>query len=707
MSAPDARARRLARLAAQVDWSKVVDPYVVEGYGPDVLDALWSADRNTADRACTNLDGAACGDGSSVRAAAAEMLPFLVEAARDPDVTVRFEILRVIAGVAGTGNTAPTQQVAANLRGKWRPTVDPAWPAAWRRAADGLLPLLDDEDELVRAGAVEALAQAAAHADILIPRLRTCFESEPARWMAECLVQAVGELARHAVEQREEALAWLRLRMADEGKGEEPDFVEDIDAWIAWDEEVRHDVRLQAVAALRRALPDHTDPGYARVTRDALLAPAPASASAIPPVEYLSAPVDVITEADQRLGPDLPGRLSLAHALLGHGDTTVRAGGLRVAAGLMSRWRSAVPGLLPDVADLVDDTCVENRLFALRVLAMCGAAARPWADLVAAHLGATGAAAEAVREHACWALSRMGDERCVPALAELLGTHDEFTSSHTGSADRNWNVSDLSLAEALAPFAAHPLLRRDVGVAAAVPGERPSEQLSSPMGSRGRKPHFWSDPPEGAVERARARWQATGDPEEVLPALLELTRRSAAEVYQTPGGAEALGLLAEVAATAGPAVVERVAEQLRATVEARIRHGNPSDAVRAVRSLWQLTSDPRRVVQDLIDLVRICPPPGSAGVTVLDPLRLLADVAVTDPGSVAPAMPVLRALLDADERPVRHDHWGAGRDDDALRAAIRAVLVAQPRGTQPPEAGAGDEVIPGADGLSGCAERER
>ncbi|MFD9452466.1 hypothetical protein ACFWBC_05150 [Streptomyces sp. NPDC059985] len=308
----------------------------------DLLEGLWSASRVTAARTCANLHYAANGDGSSVRAAAAEMLPFLVEAARDPDPTVRFEILQTIAHVAGTGNTAPTAKAAPVLAGTWRPTVDPAWPGAWKRAADALLPLLDDEDNIIRAGVVDAvgaLAQSAAHADTLITRSRTCFDSEPNPWVAERLVLAVGELARYADQAREEALGWLRLRlrMSVGGKGDEPDLDEDIDAWIAWDEEVRHDVRLQAVQTLRRAVPDHADPRYARVITDALLASSTASAN--PRVESLWR-IDVITEADRRLGADLPGRVALAHALLGHHSPTTREGGLWIAAGPGRRCRA-------------------------------------------------------------------------------------------------------------------------------------------------------------------------------------------------------------------------------------------------------------------------------------------------------------------------------------------------------------------------------
>ncbi|MYQ78117.1 MULTISPECIES: HEAT repeat domain-containing protein [unclassified Streptomyces] len=359
MSVPDARARRLARLAARTDWSKVVDPYTGEAYGPEMLAGLWAPDRVTADETCAALRHTAIGDGSAVRAAAAQLLPFLVEAARDPDVTVRFAILRTIAALADTGNTAPAAK------------VDTAWAPAWDRTAPELLPLLGDGDPGVRGGAAHALARSTAHAGTLIPRFRARFGDEPDPWAAGCLVRGVGELARQDVEGRDEAVAWLRDLMAVAGKGPEPDLDQDADAWVAWDEEIRHDVRLQAVEALCRALPGYADPRYAPVTTAALLAP-----SALPPAEGLVPTVDVIAEADRRLGADLPGRLALAHALLRHGGTAERAGGLRVAGHLMPRWPSAVPELLPAVARLVDDTSQENREAARRLLAKHGTGPR-------------------------------------------------------------------------------------------------------------------------------------------------------------------------------------------------------------------------------------------------------------------------------------------------------------------------------------------
>ncbi|MFE4528991.1 hypothetical protein ACFRMO_10265 [Streptomyces anulatus] len=240
-----------ARFATEVDWTKVVDPYIPGPggrYGPDLLERLWSPDLRTADDAHAALHFACCGDGGSVRLAAPEVLPFLVEAVRDPAVAVmmRKQILETLAVLARAGNDARTAR-----------TAPAAWPAAWERAVDALLPLLaDDEegDEDVRAGVAAVLARATHRADELIGHFLARFEGEPHLSAAEQLVLAVGELAPHAVERREDAFVWLRQRTTDAGKGEEPDMDDDIDAWLAWMEQHGHDVRTAAVVALRRAL---------------------------------------------------------------------------------------------------------------------------------------------------------------------------------------------------------------------------------------------------------------------------------------------------------------------------------------------------------------------------------------------------------------------------------------------------------------------
>ncbi|MGC5535398.1 hypothetical protein [Streptomyces sp. SR-10] len=256
-----ASAELTARFATEVDWTKVVDLYIPlpDGqYGPDLLERLWSPDLRTADEAQATLHFACCGDGSSVSPAAPEVLPFLVEAVRDPAVAVmvRTQILETLAVLARAGNAARVAGPGPKPGGRQR-TAPAPWPAAWERAVDALLPLLADDvegDEDVRAGVAAVLARATHRADDLIDRFLARFEDEPHLSAAEQLVLAVGDLAPHAVERREHAVAWLRQRTTDAGKGEEPDMDDDTDAWLAWMEQHGHDVRPAAVVALRRAL---------------------------------------------------------------------------------------------------------------------------------------------------------------------------------------------------------------------------------------------------------------------------------------------------------------------------------------------------------------------------------------------------------------------------------------------------------------------
>ncbi|MFD7381526.1 hypothetical protein [Streptomyces anulatus] len=256
-----AGAELTARFVTEVDWTKVVDPAIpvpAGQYGPDLLERLWSPDLSTAHNAADNLYFVCSGNGGSVTPAAPEVLPFLVEAVRDSAVAarVRLQLLETLGVLARAGNDARAAGSGPTPGGWWR-TAPAAWPAAWELAVDALLPLLaDDEegDEDVRGEVAAVLARATHRADELIVRFLARFEDEPHLSAAEQLVRAVGELAPHAVERREDAVVWLRQRATDAGKGEEPDVDDDIDAWLAWMEQHGHDVRPAAVVALRRAL---------------------------------------------------------------------------------------------------------------------------------------------------------------------------------------------------------------------------------------------------------------------------------------------------------------------------------------------------------------------------------------------------------------------------------------------------------------------
>ncbi|POM26458.1 hypothetical protein BTM25_08590 [Actinomadura rubteroloni] len=733
---------RAARFHREVDWSKVLDPYGIRRYGWHVLENLWEPGHHPASQAVKDLRIACLGDGSAVWPAAAQLLPFLVEAANDRALENRVAIVRMIDDIAVTGNTAAQATLAGE--GRWYPHVDPAWQAAWDRAAPLLVPSrLDPVD--VRAAKAAALGEAAGRADELIDVLRERCAREPDENVAGLLAESVGKLARHAAHRRDEALTWLRRLRDEEGVA-------------------LHDLRDRAASGLELALTGHESGSAASGVRAA-------GTEAVP--------------LDRELGAAVLGRVPFAHMLLSRGPASQRDVGLRLAASLMSRWRSAVPDLLPGVARRVDDAGSEHRALALRILAMCGPAARPFADRVAAHITEAEEPDAVARRNAIWALALMGDDRCVAPLARMLTEPDSgFHNDHSyGDGSTPWSGHEINLGEALAPFPAHagtflePLLTRirnarpdyrlgmyaiirawqrdgadlapyfldlldrrdplaDVSalrrVHQGIVSERHRELLREKLVPTVPFLHEYPDridafdfqkltgddgplrtllaslerPGDGAHQRAlllrvcsalgpaaapmaghlratflagpiresddsalvaQALWRITGDPEEAQRVL----RRADVTEYSR------LSLLAEIAET-HPSLAETVVPRLRDFCAQKTSPfgSGTFEVMWIARTLWKLTGDPRQAAPPLIELFHTCGPPGSARLTVLEPLALLAEVAAADPESVAPAIPALRALIDADERPVPHDQWRSVRDDDAQVTAARAVLDA-------------------------------
>ncbi|MGP3690923.1 hypothetical protein ACTVZO_40685 [Streptomyces sp. IBSNAI002] len=663
----DAWAERLARFAVEVDWSKVFDPYGGGQYGPEVLEKLWASERDTAERALTQLQYACRGDGTTLLPAAAEVLPFLVEAALDPVVTVRRELLETITEIASTANANAAWE-AARPDGTCHPGVDPAWQAVWKRAVESLLPLLCDEAGDIRAPVSAVLAQAAHRADEFVVLFQERYGLEPFEDVAERLVLGVGELARHAVGRREEAIAWLRQRLTVDDKGEEPDADLDVEVWLAWLDAPCHDVRLTAVEALRHVLPDHTDPAYAVVTADVLLNWSVGGNT--------SWRVSVITEVDTRLGDDLPGRLTLAHALLRHDGALQRRGGLLVAASLMRRWRSAVPELLPVVAELVDDPLSDNRTDALRVLAMCGAAAQPWADRVAARLTADDESHEPARRHAVRALSRMDDVRCVAPLAELLTAPSSgFMIEENTWSGREGKADHPNFLDALTPFAAHagrlldPLLTRIASTTLTGRGALYSvisrwHRAGGPVVPRllellGTDAHLvtaahaldWTGPrgvAAGHHERLRqvlgppAFWPETaqidpfqfryltGDDEPVL-ALLRSPEESG---FPALGDKVRKDAQVRACIALGP-LAAASAEWLRGMFQEALReewtpwHDAPKALTRSARALWRVTGDAGEVLPALMKATEGSAREGYKTPGGVKPLLLLAEIAAT------------------------------------------------------------------------------
>ncbi|WP_344242306.1 HEAT repeat domain-containing protein [Actinocorallia libanotica] len=781
----------MAARLEDVDWSVVISPGTAQRHGPELVLDLW---RPEAAEAALRTLRQVCALGEYLYPAAAELLPVLVEAAADPAVSVRARLVECVGEIAATAAGAEAEGRAVRLPAmaylRTGPRPAPAerartrrmardWSQIWDGAVTGLAALLDDPSWEVRRSAATALAQATGRADEVTALLQRRFEAEKATAVAERLVDSVGRLADRTGRPAD-TVAWLRAR-------------------LTRDDEARPDVRLAAVRALRHVLPGHDDPAYARAVTGTLLSSG--RPFSVRDGDLFDLDASEACAADALLGGDLPGRLALARALLRHGEPRRRTGGIQAAVMLMADRRTAVPALLPDVAALAGDPLPDNRALALRALAMCGTASRPWADAAAARLTPEGEPDPRVRTQALWALCRMGDDRGVPVLAERMAIparekRDGFRDWRPESNQGRWRDPEPNFCEMLAPFAAHhgvllpalmlkmaarhdrihyprvlvrwhrdgaPVVPALVGLldtghavwaahalAAIDPGpvaagrERPlrgllgsaedggTRRLRGPRDSSSLDPvAYWrltGDPgpafatlrsgrlfawqrdevcaalgPAAAGEADRLRrelpsaaparvpfllrtlWRVTGDPGEAVPALLDLSAPYSRRGPATAESATALMLLAEMAA-ADPPVAAQASDRLRDALRDPARLGHERTLAIA-RVLWRAGGRPDEVAPALTFLAaRLGEPADRLALffTRLETLTLLAEVAAADPTAVAPALPGLRSLADADERPLTHRHWRVPvrrhwrsvEADDALRAAVRAVLDA-------------------------------
>ncbi|MER7468213.1 HEAT repeat domain-containing protein [Streptomyces sp. NPDC097981] len=598
----------------------------------------------------------------------------MLGAAADPAIApaVRRELLELVGSLACAANTAEAR------------FVTPTWPAAWDLAVTDLLPLLDGPAAAHRTAVADALAEARHRADEVIAALRARWAAEPEAEPRLQLIDAVGSLIPHADARREDSLDWLRRLM----HGAEAA------------------ARLAAVQALHRALPGQDDDAYTRTVFEVLLDSEPAT------WQPGGSPVKAtVIWALGLLVEDRVGRAEATRRLLTHPDPAVRAGALQAAADMLSGRRSAVPVLLPAVARLLSDPEPDNRLFAARVLGMCGHAARPWADALAAMVTDDGEPYLPAQDHAVWALSRLGDARCVPPLVRRLSGERLGFAHHSFHAD-GWWTYDLSLTETVGGLGAHadvllPPLRARLTAASTLDERRALCQVLESWGAAAAPaiPELlglldtdsvvWALDALAAIgpaaaeavpqERLRALLDAppagqsfaprcltlaygrlTGDREPALALLLP-------QLGEPYGHGNAATLLGELG-PAGAPYVERLRELLPLHKEGWL-------PLCVGQALWRITGRADEVVPVLVRAIAPFAERGGAYRAIIDTVKLLAEIgaraALAEIGAPAAlAEPVLRAFLDADERPVPHGTWRSVPEDDELCDAARAALLA-------------------------------
>ncbi|ANZ41003.1 hypothetical protein BBK82_38520 [Lentzea guizhouensis] len=605
-------------LAPAIAWDQLQHHY---GTAEDVPELLLAA--ATDDRAFGELDNKISHQGGCVLSAAPPVLPTLLRWAADPAVGHRADVLDLVGRLAEAARTA-------------RPRfVTPAWPAAWSAAVPALLGLLTDQDPVVRRKVVFPLAQAREHAGVVLPALLESWQRETDEAARPGQVLAAAELLRDmAAEWPREIVDWL--------------------SGLRHHAEPAH--RFAAAMAHRTCGLGGRDPWHVDEAASYLPTADPVLWQQVWPSRQ---PIGrLVRWTGDVLGDDRDGRTRLAVTLLrAHHEQA-----LNTAWDVLRRWRSPVATLLPLVAELLSDVDPVQRARAADVLASTGRAAGPWReDLVTA--AADGV--PSVRKAAVLALVASGAPEA-PELAGALLT-EELTFGEI-----------LKLLKPLRPFAATllPVVRRRLretdcpekrrGYLAVLAewGPGAAEALPDVAAFIGTQSEDWAVDaliafgtaearalvvvPEGdtSIQAAVRRWRLTGEAEDLL-------RRLHAD---DPTLLRHLEVLAELGhAAAG------LAGELRG------RPASRWEKARVAHVLWRMSGDPLDGSRWATATARALASEGPVGRYLIRHLGRLVELGPL----AAPVVPVLRELLDADERPIRHGI----PDDQLLCDIVRSVLA--------------------------------
>ncbi|MER7578846.1 HEAT repeat domain-containing protein [Kitasatospora sp. NPDC097691] len=682
-----------------IDWAGLRHNYGSADDVPALLRRCAGPDREDAWDAAGDLHNLLFHQGGWVCSAASAALPYLVRLAARPEVPARrerLELLDLLTRLSGEAVLVTEAQ------------VDPAWGPAWERALPEVLGLLSDPDPAIRRAVADLLGSCGSPGARTLPALLTRWEAEEDPATRLDLVIALGHAARRepTAGLSDRTTALLRGLL----DGPEPQ------------------LRLAAVHALAPA-----DPGLATRHLGLVL-----DAVRDPSVELWrqTSTADCGVVGVQGWTADLLPGASPSYVLgllADHPDPEQRAGALGQAGGLLSRWRSAVPAVLPAVAARLDDPDTEVRYRSVELIACLGSAGADHADAVAALLDDTATRStrtgEAVREAAVWALARLGDPRCVPAVVDLVAAGGRATAFGTAAVHHTrygtHHYSELpGIHELLTPLREHadallPSIRAHLRSAhlrsARLHSARPT--LARPLcevlaawgpAASPAVPELldlladaatWAPAatalagirqPAGeealALLRARttaaagatatgtdaelaawAYWQLGGEPE---PALAVLGPAATDGSFVSP----ALRKLADLGPHAAP-----YADRLRALV------ADPYDwvSVEAAHALWAATGDTDTAVPALLDACRSLPT-GTYYPAMLQAVRHLTRIGA----AARPAATVLAEALPRDERFGTSGAWRAFVDDETIRAAV-TELCRVTAATPPPAAASG------------------
>ncbi|WP_416967901.1 hypothetical protein [Streptomyces sp. 4F14] len=633
-------------MGEEIDWAALEHNY---GSAEDVPDLLRRCAGPDGEQAADDLLNLLFHQGGWICPAAPAALPFLVRLAADPDVSCRLTILEVIGLLAAE---------AGRVAGRF---LAPAWPPAWDQALPDILALLAAPEPEIRRAAADVIGACTTPGAALLPALLHSRQTETDLGAGLELTLALGRAIRRAPtgDHHDEAETLLREQL----DAPHPQF------------------RLAALHALAPGTPDlaaNRLPQVLEAVRD-------------PGVELWrqTSSIAIGARGVQSWTADLFPGASPAYALgllADHPDDEQRIGGLAQTGDLLSQWRSPTAALLPAIARRLDDPVTEVRYRAVDLLACLGPAATGYADDIADLLDDTAArttrTAETVSGAAVWALARMNDPRCLPALTEYItgtrrgltwrgGMHfsglrhqptlpslQEVLTRLPDHADHLLSAITTRLATADDPRglcdvlaswgpAAHPALPHllpllddghrwtSAATALAAMGEH-AREASARLLSRTRT----GDDPELA---AWAYWKTSGDPTPLLETAENLTNPT-------------LRRLADLGPHAAP-----LADRFRPLVTAT----DTWIQVEAAHALWSATGDTDNTVPVLAAVVRDLPD-GTYFPVMLAAVRHLTRMGHTPD--------FLDTVPTNDHRLHYFSGWRSFTEDEAIRDAVTELL---------------------------------
>lgn len=632
----------------RIDWGRLEYNYGAAVDIPDLLRGCADRDSAAAEEAIGELDNALVHQGGWICSAAPAALPFLVELAECTATHHRAALVELIGRLAREAVTVGRRYVD---RG-WQPALDAVRPR--------VLALLADPDPEVRREATLLAAEGVRHPDT-VTALWQRWRVETDRVTRWDLVLALGTV--HAWQPDEQCHAELVRLLADDDL----------------------QLRLAAVHALAES-----DPRSAAAHVDIMV-----RAVRDPDVEHwqhsawiYGTRATVVHSAGSLLADEPAAAAAFAIGVDRGGSTDERVAAITQAGALLAEWRTATGAVMPFLADRLDDEVAEVRYRAAFLLGCLGPLATEHADRLAG-LTADPASGRVstIGDAAVWALARVHDPRCVPALVErLTGPRLGFgVESHF---PRDGHVVSLPAAhEVLMPLGGHAdaLLDAVVTRLETESDRHLASNLCAVLGAWG----LAAAPAVPVLERLLFRFAILPSAAKALGAIGPAAAGCAEGLTRTPdipetawalwrtgvdprGGAktlvdhvvaggrhDAVRLLADL----GPAAARAVD-----TVRELTRSGSTWERVAAAYALWRITDDPAEPLAVLTDEVRPLVD-GDVSPVRRAALRYLADMGA----ATEPVLAVARAVEDSPRRLADSGGWRTFVQDEEIRAAAATL----------------------------------